>query len=189
MSNSIWALGAIVKDFRDRFRLSKAKAADILGVSILYVRSLEEGADVKTGLPFKPREATLGQIARKMTEFGYPMTVSRLMDAAGLDVPAPLRLTEQIVDVVNTVKGHYEPEQVVSLINELGDVTYPPDAHERALIQEAESMGLTFGLFSEPGFWNLEPSKRRRFLRDVEGAIEEARELYRLMGKDAPDGA
>jgi SOS-response transcriptional repressor LexA/transcriptional regulator with XRE-family HTH domain len=71
-----------VAAFRNRFKLSKAKAAEVLGVSSLYVRSIEEGRDVRTGLPFTPRESTLRQLAARMTEFGYTMTFERLRDAA-----------------------------------------------------------------------------------------------------------
>jgi transcriptional regulator with XRE-family HTH domain len=75
-------LGAIVSQFRDRFHLSKAKASKVLGVSIQYVRSLETGTDVATGLPFRPRESTLRMLAEKMTEFGYPVTFDQLREAA-----------------------------------------------------------------------------------------------------------
>lgn len=81
------------------------------------------------------------------------------------------------------------PRPALSILSNLGNVVYPPDAIERAIIEKAEALGLSFGLFTEPGFWNLEPSKRRRLFRDVEGAIEEAKEAYRLMGKDLPNGS
>ena len=76
-------LGQTIWDFRERFHLSKAKAAKLLGVSVQYVRSLGEGVDVSTGLPFKPRPSTLRQLAAKMTEFGYPVSFEELMMAAG----------------------------------------------------------------------------------------------------------
>ena len=83
-------LSRLVADFREKFRLSKAKAAEILGVSIVYVRSLEAGVDVRTGNEFEPRESTLRQIAARMSEFGYPVTYEDLMVAAGKITPAEL---------------------------------------------------------------------------------------------------
>lgn len=86
MGDPTWQLGGLVRAFRDRFHLSKAKAAKVLGVSILYVRSLEEGVDVKTGLPFRPREATLRQMATRMTEFGYPVSYEAMAALIGRPV-------------------------------------------------------------------------------------------------------
>jgi transcriptional regulator with XRE-family HTH domain len=82
-------LSEIMSDFRARFNLSKAGAARALGCSINWVRSAEEGKDVNTGLSFTPREATLRQIATRMTEYAqgkglpFPVTYEQLMVAAG----------------------------------------------------------------------------------------------------------
>ena len=88
-------LSRYMTEFRGRFQLSKAKAAKVLGVSANYVRSIEDGLDVSTGLPFRPRESTLRQLAAKMTEFGYPVSYEQLMVAAGYLTQAELDFHEQ----------------------------------------------------------------------------------------------
>ena len=75
-------LGRIVWEFRGAKHLSKRAAAEVLGVSYVYVNSLEAGVDIRTNLPFTPREATLRQLAAKMAEAGYPMTYEELARAA-----------------------------------------------------------------------------------------------------------
>lgn len=73
----------VISDFRKRFKLSKTKAAEVLGVNRNTITSIEQGVDISTGLPFSPREGTLRQFAERMTEFGYPMTYERLALATG----------------------------------------------------------------------------------------------------------
>lgn len=84
------ALGRIIQDFMDRFNLkSKVQAAKVLGISDVQVRSLLEGKDVRTGLPFKPRESTLRQLEARMNQHAeqkghpYRVTYKQLMVAAG----------------------------------------------------------------------------------------------------------
>ncbi len=119
------SLSQIVTEFRDRYHLSKAKAGQVLGVSTLYVRSLEEGVDVRTGLPFNPREATIRQLAAKMTEFGYPVTFEELMVAAG-------KLPQEAVDF-HQDKAHEPTDEDLErgelAIPGLDDLAAESDAH------------------------------------------------------------
>lgn len=89
MVGNVEELSRIITEFRDRFNLSKANAAKVLGVSTNYVTSLETGVDINTGLAFKPREATLMKLAARMSEYAeekdspYRVTYKQLMVAAG----------------------------------------------------------------------------------------------------------
>ena len=76
-------LGQTIWNFRGKYHLSRKEAAKELGIGYVTLFSMERGYDQRTGLPFKPRESTLRQLAAKMTEFGYPVSFEELMMAAG----------------------------------------------------------------------------------------------------------
>jgi transcriptional regulator with XRE-family HTH domain len=82
-----------------------------------------------------------------------------------------------------------ESGSALAYLDELADLAHPPSLEERRIIKEAESLSLFIGMFTEPGFWSMAPETRRRFFRDVEGAIDEARDMYRRMGKELPNGS
>lgn len=162
-------LGRIVSEFRARFNLSKAKAAPVLGVSINYVRSLEEGVDVRTGLPFEPRKSTLREIAANMAAYvesrgatGAP-TYDELLEAAGLGeteaITAPVPLGEG-----KAVPGH-------------------PTADEQRILDAAQSEGLDlYAPFSDPAFWERSVEQREPAFHYLEGLVKETRKTRRQAG-------
>ena len=72
-------LGQTIWNFRGKYHLSRKEAAKELGIGYVTLFSMERGYDQRTGLPFKPRESTLRQLAAKMTEFGYPVSLEEWM--------------------------------------------------------------------------------------------------------------
>lgn len=76
------AVGRILYRFRGLKHLSKREAAKVLGVSYTHLRSFEAGIDVTTGLPFRPRDATLRHLAARMTEEGFSISFEELKSAA-----------------------------------------------------------------------------------------------------------
>lgn len=171
-----WKLGEVIRQFRDRYRLSKSKAAEVLGVSILYVRSLEEGVDVKTGLTFKPRDATLLQLAAKMTEFGYPVTFEELKAAAGM-IPGEEKAAGPKVEEPKPAPAIERPK--FNLLDGGIDGRFEPTEDELKIIQQAEEEDVWFGILSQPGFWDDPPEDRRSTFRYLEGLIDEARRFKR----------
>ena len=192
------SLSQIVADFRERFRLSKAKAAQVLGVSTLYMRSLEQGVDVRTGLPFKPRDGTLLQLAAKMTEFGYPVTFDELKVAAGL-APAEEKAPElddegreaaqRLANAVKSSPAYRQIAkearlQVLESLNIPDDVQDPPDEWELEVI--AKIGGMDWGDLDprkDTWFWYLDKAARRRRLRDLGLTWMEEQEIRRERGQ------
>lgn len=67
------------------------------------------------------------------------------------------------------------------VVNDDGETEYPPTDWELELRAKAERLGLSFDLFTRPGFWQKPPEERRPLFRDLEGII---RDVQALMGEE-----
>ena len=163
-------LSEVIKAFRARFHLSKAKAAGILGISISYMRSLEEGFDVTTGLAFKPREATLRQLAAKMTEFGYPVTFEQLMAAARTE-------QSEHISVPSAEKPSSPPELPAPLSERPTHGEFPLTDWEWSILKDAMDLGISSNLDSDVAFLDQAPENRKYVLKNLESFIESVKQF------------
>ena len=165
---NMWEIARIMQAFRERYHLSKAKASRVLDVSVNLIRSLEEGFDVTTGLPFHPRESTLRQLAVKMTEFGYPVSCEQLMAAAQTEQTrtAPEKQSEK--------PPHY-PEPPPPLSERPTHGEYPLTDWEWSIIKEAMDMGMSSTLDTDRSFLDRPPEDRRYLVKHLESFIESVR--------------
>lgn len=162
-------LGQHVEDFIGRFRLSRAKAAKVLGVSENYVKSLITGVDVNTGNPINPREGTLRQLAAKMSEFGYPMTYEQLAEAAGIASALPTVPNLVMPPNVHPVYANVRPEQIpVGFPYKqkpiLPNLPEPPDEEEIAIVRMIGAP-IKFATTEDNEFWHQPRTARLRHLR------------------------
>jgi hypothetical protein len=202
-------LGRIVWDFRGKFHLSKRAAASVLGVSYVYVNSLEAGVDVRTKLEFEPRDSTLEAMARRMVEYaekeGQPLSKTpkqlflELQAAAGKAAPEEkgaeaeneeLQAAERLAKAAKssfpafaqaTAEQQKPKGALLGLVNEFGQVEYPPTPQEQAIYDESMRLGFPgWPTLSEPGFWSKPPEDllRRSTFRNIEAAVDDARAFY-----------
>lgn len=75
-----------------------------------------------------------------------------------------------------------EPDQtLLGLVNEFGQVEYPPTLQEQAIYNESMRLGFPgWPTLTEPGFWSRPPEDRlrRSTFRNIEAAVDDAKAFY-----------
>lgn len=116
---------------------------------------------------------------------GYPSRATLKKLAKGLSVPSS---TVTADDLFGVGEGH-EPvpstqgpgHTLLGLLNEFGQVEYPPTPQEQAIYDESMRLGFPgWPTLSEPGFWSRPPEDRlrRSTFRNIEAAVDDAKAFY-----------
>lgn len=176
-------LGRIIWEFRGTSHLSKRAAAEVLDISYVYINSLEAGVDIRTGNPFKPRKATLRQLAAKMTEFGYPMTFEQLLKAAGLEDEEEKPESASRKEEPRKAQGERPALYVIDgELDVPDDVPDPPDEWELDVLRKTGALG-SRDYSKESDFWYLPREDRRALLRHLEDIWFEDQRLRKKMAE------
>lgn len=75
------------------------------------------------------------------------------------------------------------PRPSLGVMGDLGELTYPLTDWERGVLDLAKQAGIGIYESVDPDFWEQEPSERRGFFRDIEGAAEEILKFMKRKGK------
>lgn len=139
---------------RAELKLSQNQLARLSGLSNAWIGRLETGT-----LEGEPKLPTLEKLAK-----GLRIDVDTLIRIARGESPKP-------------TEPRKPTDGMLAVIDDMGNLAYPLTSEERAIVERADRMRMSFDTFLMPGFWNKTPQERRRLFRDLENVMDEMQDL------------
>lgn len=164
---SLARLSEIVEQRRKELGLSQEAIQVRGGPSPAWLSTLKNGS-----MKDKPKPDTIESLAHALD-----MQVETLMAATGYK-PSTKAEAAALALSRSSVSGK-SPLEVVNGFKSL----HPPTPDELVILQEAESLGLTFPQLTEPGFWDDDHEERRSTMLLIQQAIEGVKRFNRLQNK------